>query len=610
LSLFTKLKRRNVFRAGIAYIITAWLIAQVAGLAAQSFEAPAWVMKMIITLLLLGFPLAMFFTWAYDLTPDGLSRESDQQAGEPVANAAARKLDRAIILVLVLALAWFSWDKFFTAHQGDQSGPGAAVRDAAEEPGAGDPAVAAESAPRHSIAVLPFVNMSEEPGNEYFADGLSEELLNMLVKIPELRVAARTSSFSFNGKDAQISDIARQLNVNHVLEGSVRKSGNRVRITTQLIKADDGFHLWSENYDRTLDDIFAVQDEIASRVAGALQITLLGHPPRARQVNPDAYAFYLKGSYFLYQRGRENLEKAVHSLLQAIELEPGYAEAWEMLATTYYLQTSQGFLTREKGTALAKEAIERAINLDPERGVTWGAYGHLKKNFDWDWEAARTALARAHQLDPNQSIILTWRASLAQTLGRLDEAIEIYQQALTLDPLNTSNYSSLGILYRKIRRPDDAIAIFRKQIALRPEYHWAYFNLGKTYVFEGDAKQALVEIEKNPPNVFRETGLVMAYSALGREAEARAALDSLVSRFGEQNAQFVAEAYTWLGEKDQAFKWLEKAYSQKEIGLVYILNNRIFERLVDDPRWTEFLRKMNLLEHWRAMPPEHGGPQG
>jgi TolB-like protein/Flp pilus assembly protein TadD len=606
LSFFNELKRRNVFRAGIAYIITAWLIAQVAGLAADSFAAPAWVMKMIITMLLLGCPLAIFFAWAYELTPAGLRREPDVQPGQSITGKTARKLDRAIIFALILALAWFSWDKFIADPQRDRADFESALREATQEQG--DEAAIVAPLVKRSIAVLPFVNMSEDAGNEYFADGLSEELLNLLVKIPELQVAARTSSFSFKGKELKISEIAQELNVSHILEGSVRKSGDKVRITAQLIKADDGFHLWSENFDRTLDDIFKVQDEIASEVANALQLTLLGQSSGNRGIDPQAYESYLKGLYFLNQRGAENARKSEEVLLQAIELEPGYATAWSLLAISYYTQIRQNVITREEGHALAMNAIDRAMSLDPDLGVIWGTYGFLKKNLEWDWDTAQSALAKAHQLEPNTNIIRIWRASLAQTLGRLDEAVSIYEQALAADPLNLSAYSSLGVNYRKIRRFDDAIAIFEKQIELRPHYHWAYFNLGKSYLFKGDAAKALVEIEKNPPNVYREVGLVLANTTLGNETEAHAVLQRLVAQEGKQNAVWVAEAFGWRGDKDQAFEWLERAYMQKDIGLSYLLGNNIFEDLWDDPRWMELLQKLNLLEHWQAMPPEYGGP--
>jgi TolB-like protein/Flp pilus assembly protein TadD len=610
LTFFNELKRRNVFRVTVGYVVSSWLLVQVADVVLENIDSPDWVMQTIMLVLALGFPVVVFFSWAYEVTPEGIKRESEIDRSQSITHVTGRKLDRAITVVLVVALAYFAYDKFFVSPARD------AVLDEATTQAVTEKGVTKQESSKESgksIAVLPFVNMSQDSGNEYFADGLSEELLNMLVKIPELRVAARTSSFSFKDKDLTISEIAHELNVSHVLEGSVRKSGNKVRITAQLIKAEDGFHLWSENFDRTLDDIFVVQDEIASEVTRALEVTLLGKSQADYRIDPEAYSLGLKGLYFLQQRGKENSEKSVAVLLQAIELEPGYAQAWELLSIAYYQQIRRGVKTHEGGYALAMGAIDRALELDPDQGVSWGAYGFLKKNLDWDWESAKSALTKAHQLDPNSNIIRIWRASLTQTLGRLDEAIEIYQQALAVDPLNTSIYSSLGILYRKTHRLDNSIAILEKQIELKPQYHWAQFNLGKSYLFKGDAARALVEIEKNPSNVYRDVGLVLAYTTLGREAEAQAVLQRLVNQEGERNPVWVAEAYAWRGERDPAFEWLEKGFDQKDVGLAYLLGNTVFESLWDDPRWVVLLQRLNLLEHWQAMLPEYGGqikPEG
>jgi TolB-like protein/Tfp pilus assembly protein PilF len=605
LQLFKELQRRNVFRVAIGYVVSCWLLVQVADLVLENIGAPDWVMQTIMLILALGFPVVLFFSWAYEVTPEGIKLESEIDRSQSITHVTGRKLDRAIVAVLVIALAYFAYDKFVLSAERE-----AALVEATKQAFTEEAADKREfpNGSGKSVAVLPFVNMSEDSGNEYFADGLSEELLNMLVKIPELRVAARTSSFSFKDKELTISEIARELNVSHVLEGSVRKSGNRVRITAQLIKADDGFHLWSETYDRTLDDIFLVQDQIASEVTRALEVTLLGKSQADLEINPEAYSLRLKGLYFLQQRGKENTLKSAEALKQAIELEPDYAQAWELLSMTYYQQVRQNVMIRKEGYAMAMEAIDRALDLDPNQGVTWGAYGFLKKNLDWDWESAKSALTKAHQLDPNSNIIRIWRASLTQTLGRLDEAIEIYQEALAVDPLNLSIYSSLGILYRKTHRLDESIAILEKQIELRPGYHWAHFNLGKTYLFQGDAELALLEVEKNPLNVYREVGLVLAYSTLGRETEAQSALQRLITQEGEQNPVWVAEAYAWRGEKDQAFEWLERGFAKKDVGLAYLLGNAVFENVWDDPRWVAFLQKLNLLEYWEAMLPEYGGP--
>jgi TolB-like protein/Tfp pilus assembly protein PilF len=605
LSIFIELKRRNVFRVAIAYVVTSWLLVQVADLVLENIGAPDWVMQTIMLLLALGFPVAVFFSWAYEVTPEGIKRESEVDRTQSITRVTGRKLDRAITVVLIVALAYFAYDKFFVSPAREAAIIEATTQTVTEQ------VVSQQEESKESgksVAVLPFVNMSEDSGNEYFADGLSEELLNMLVKIPELRVAARTSSFSFKDKDVTVSEIARELNVSHVLEGSVRKSGNKVRITAQLIKADDGFHLWSENYDRTLDDIFVVQDEIASEVTKALEVSLLGRSQADLEINPEAYALWLKGLYFMQLRGKENIEKSAEALMQALELEPDYVQAWNLLAMNYYTQIREHVKTRDEGYALAMDTIERSLSLDPDDGVSWAGYGFLKKNLDWDWETATSALDKARRLDPNSNIIRIWHASLLQTLGRLDEAIEIYKQALAVDPLNSSIYSSMGIIYRKTGRFDDSIAILEKQIELRPQYHWAHFNLGKTYLIGGDAEQALVEIEKNPVNVYRDVGLVLAYTTLEREAEAQAVLQRLVDNEGEQNPVWIAEAYAWRGERDSAFEWLERGFVQKDVGLAYLLGSFAYENLWEDPRWLELLQKLELYEHWQKMPPEYGGP--
>jgi TolB-like protein len=321
LSLFNELQRRNVFRVGAAYVVGAWLLIQVAETIFPLFgfdDAPA---RIVVVVLMIGFVPALIFAWAFELTPEGLKKESEVDRTQSIAPNTGKKLDRAIMVVLALALGYFAFDKFVMTPQRESEQLAALeeqktteVEQARQE---GRSQALVESYGDKSIAVLPFVNMSEDRGNEYFADGLSEELLNMMVKIPELRVAARTSSFSFKDKDLTISEIARELNVSHVLEGSVRKSGNKVRITAQLIKADDGFHLWSENFDRTLDDIFVVQDEIASEVTRALEVTLLGKSQTDHRIDPEAYSLGLKGLYFLQQRGKENSEKSVHCCRQS-----------------------------------------------------------------------------------------------------------------------------------------------------------------------------------------------------------------------------------------------------------------------------------------------------
>jgi len=307
LSLFNELKRRNVFRVGVAYIVVAWLVAQVLQLVFESFGTPDWVMKTILVLLATGLPLALFFAWAFEMTPEGIKREHEIDRSQSITSQTGKKLNLTIITVMALALAYFAFDKFVISER-EIAITTETVAEETTAPNAPPQVVTSEATTEtdNSIAVLPFINMSSDEEQEYFSDGLSEELLNLLAKIPELKVASRSSSFQFKGEKIDITEVAQKLKVSHVLEGSVRKAGSHVRITAQLVKADDGYHMWSETYDRSLDNIFAIQDEISAAVVAALKIELLGEAPKSEVVNPEAYALWMKGRYIYAKWGKEN----------------------------------------------------------------------------------------------------------------------------------------------------------------------------------------------------------------------------------------------------------------------------------------------------------------
>ena len=605
MSFIKELKRRNVFRVAIAYAIAAWLLIEITATTFPILKLPDWSVTLVTVLVLIGFPLALILAWAFELTPEGLKKEKDVDRSESITHVTGRRLDFIIITVLALALGYFAYEKFVPDASRD------AVLVETTTQAVTEKVVTEQEEPTESdqsIAVLPFVNMSEDAGNEYFADGLSEELLNMLVKIPGLQVAARTSSFSFKGKDLTVSEIARKLSVSNVLEGSVRKSGNRVRITVQLIKADDGFHLWSESYDRILDDIFATQDEIALAVTRALKMTLMGEAPKSRPTLPAVYELYLQGKRSFNLKGEKNWEKAVDVLTQAVQLDPEYAPAWNLLAGTYSFQTAQGLRPRDEGLALSRAANDRALAIDPEFGGAWASLGSYKKFWEWDWETADKAISKARQLDPYSARITIAAASMATTLGQLDKAIALYEQARILDPMSFSGLSTLGQAYMRARRFDDAISMLGQLAGSRPDYYWDYSNLGLAHLLNGDAEQALIEIEKNPENEMRDFATVMAYSTLGREKDAQLLLAKVTADAGDFRPARVAEAHCWRGETDLAFEWLEKARDARDPGLSYLLGNVFLENLVSDPRWPVFLNKLDLLEAWQAMPPEYGGP--
>jgi adenylate cyclase len=595
LSFVSELNRRNVFRVAIVYVVTAWLIAQVAGLAADSFGAPAWVMKMIITMLALGAPVALVMAWAYELTPGGLKRDS----GTATRQASAGKFDRSIMIVLIAALAYFAWDKFILDPQRDE----ALVESVSTQ--------AVEALPQdagQSIAVLSFVNMSDDAGNEFFSDGLSEELLNLLVKIPELRVAARTSSFSFKGKDVQISQIAQELNVTHVLEGSVRKAGDRIRVTAQLIKANDGFHVWSETFDRSLDDIFVVQDEIAAAVVRGLKVTLLGELPEQRPTDPEVYTLYLQGNYFVRRGGKENSQKAVQALKQALAIDPEYAPAWSQLSYAYSrLEFFEG-LPRDEGIELAMHALDKALEIDDQLASAWASMAWMKRTVYWDWQGAKAAIEKAQQLEPNNINVISTAASIASTFGELDKSIELFERNVESNPLSLSTLSALGNRYVAVGRLVDARTIYERVLALNPEYPGTRVRIASTYLREGRPEEALARLTGVPDNDRSRLVKASALFRIGEAQKAQMILDDMLESPSKDGPLFIALIYASRGENDDAFEWLEIAREQRIPGLSYILIFHLRAGLKDDPRFPIFLETMGLREAWEAMPPEYGGP--
>ena len=356
-----------------------------------------------------------------------------------------------------------------------------------------------------SIAVLPFADMSAGKDQEYFADGLSEELLNLLAKIPDLRVAARTSAFKFKGEKIDLQEVAQKLNVAHILEGSVRKSGNKVRITAQLIKAADGYHLWSQTYDRTLDDIFVVQDDIAGEVVKALKLTLLGTPPvtRSTPVDPEAYNLALQGRFFLDRRGREDLERSVDYFRRSRERDPGYAPAWAGLSGAYAQQADNGYVPAADGYRRAREAAEKALALDPELVDAHLAMGRIQQVYDWDWAAADTSFRRALALEPGNAEALRYGGRLALTLGRWNEAIDLANKAIERDPLRPNSYINLGRALQAVNRDTDAEAAFRKALELDPDGALRHYAIGLALLLQGKTDAALQEMQQETEESWR-----------------------------------------------------------------------------------------------------------
>ncbi|HTF66596.1 MAG TPA: tetratricopeptide repeat protein, partial [Edaphobacter sp.] len=451
-----------------------------------------------------------------------------------------------------------------------------------------------------SIAVLPFADMSPARDQDYFSDGLTEQLIDDLAKVSGLKVIGRSSAFQFKGKSQDARDVGRTLGVVNVLEGSVRREGNHVRITAELIKADDGFQLWSETYDREIEDIFAVQDEIALAATQALQVKLLGGngQPVAttpRSANPDAYQAYLQSEYFS-ERGpsKEDFGKALTYADTAIKLDEEYAPAWALRASVQNMMAESGLIDPPEGFRNARNDAKRAIALDPTLASAYLALAATQISCDWDWDAANTSITKAVALEPGSVEVLRMRSYLSRILGNLDQAIKLYQQAVALDPLRINSYSGLGYLLYAAGRYEEAQAVLQKPLELNPQATYVHLTLDKILIAEGKPQQALVEIEKERIEWGKFTGQALAYHARGREQDSNAALAALIAKYHTRAPYQIAQVYAYRGEADKSFEWLERAYEQRDPGLPEIKSNPLFKNLLHDPRYSDLLRKMHL----------------
>jgi len=555
-----------VLRMLVLYVVAAWLIMQAAEVVIGLANLPHWIGPGILGLLAIGFPIAIMFSWFYELTPEGLKLEKDIDAAESITHVTGRRLDFIVISLLCAAVILFAYDKWWT------SGP-----------------------PVQSIAVLPFENMSDDASNEYFSDGISEEILNLLAQVPELQVTSRSSAFSFKGQNLDVPTMAARLNVAHVLEGSVRKSGNQLRITAQLIEVVTDTHLWSKTYDQELKSVFVIQDEIAGAVVEALKITLLGEKPNAIKTNPEAYTLYLQAQYFMNQFNAESFQQAETLLERALAIDPGFAPAWTKLSIVYRTQADPFALRPvDEGKELAREAIQKALAIDPQYGPAYAALAAIEIDYDWDFAAAKQHVQQALALNPGDFAILLKSAELNFLLGRTDEAIDLYREAIILDPVSYLAHLYLGMSYARAGRLDEAAESSRMAISINPSGVYGNYLLGFVLLKQGDAPAALAAIEQEPDNLFRLLGMAIVQQALGDAGASDAALQEMIKCCAAGAAYQVAAVYAFCGEIDHAFDWLELAYDNRDTGLPLMLHSPTFVGLRGDPRWVPFLNKTGL----------------
>jgi TolB-like protein/DNA-binding winged helix-turn-helix (wHTH) protein len=451
-----------------------------------------------------------------------------------------------------------------------------------------------------SIAVLPFADLSPAKDQAYFADGLAEQLINDLAKVSGLKVVGRSSAFQFKGKNEDLRDVGRRLGVANVLEGSVRRDGNRIRITAELIKAEDGFQLWSQRYDRETKDIFAVEDDIAQAATESLRLKLLGGngqpvASNLRSANPEAYQAYLQAQYFS-GRGpsKEDLGKALAYTDTAIRLDEKYAPAWALRSSVENAMAEALLTDLTEGLRKSRDDAERAIALDPNLASAYLALADTQISCDWNWDAANTSVTKAAALEPGSVEVLRIRSYRARILGDLDQAIKLSEQAVVLDPLSANSYWRLGYQLYAAGRYDEARAEMQKALDLNPQGAYIHLTFDKILIAEGKPQQALAEIEKEPSEWARLTGQALAYHALGREQDSDAALAGLITKYRTYVAYQIAEVYAYRGESAKSFEWLERAYQQRDPGLPEVKSNPLFKNLRHDARYTELLKKMHL----------------
>ncbi len=458
----------------------------------------------------------------------------------------------------------------------------------------------ATSSKNPSIAVLPFADMSPDKNQEYFSDGLAEQLIHELSRVSGLKVVGRSSAFQFGGKNEDLRVVGRKLGVANILEGSVRREGNHVRITANLIKVEDGFQLWSQTYDREINDIFAVQDEIAQAATEALQLKLLGVSGQPvvsnlRSANPEAYQAYLQSKYFSARgQDKRDLDTGLSYADQAIKLDANYATAWALRSQVLETMAGVNLIENTEGFRRARESAKKAIALDPNLAAGYMAMGMVQINHDWDWEGAEASFRKAGQLEPGSADLLGHRAYLTRTLGRVDEAIELYKQAIARDPLRANFHLALGYELYFVGRYEEARAALRKAQELNPQLSSLHLTRGKILFSEGRQQEALAEMERETGEWEKLSGEALAYHALGRREESDKALKKLIASHQNDSAYQIAEAYAYRGETDKAFAWLERAYRQRDPGTPELKTGPLMRSLRQDPRYAELLKKMRL----------------
>ena len=575
---FGELRRRNVYKVAVAYIVGGWALSQGIAQVFPVFDVPNWAIRLFVLLIIIGLPVALVLAWAFEITPEGIKRTETADA----MPQAGRQKNNAWIYVVVVGVI-VSIGLFFLG------------RYTAGNAASGNREAAA-ALPQKSIAVLPLLNESGDPKDEYFSDGLSEELIAALAQISGLKVIGRSSSFRFKDRKEEPKTIGEKLGVSTLLDGTVRKQGDRVRIVAELVNAADGIQLWTRTFDRELKDIFAVQEEIAKAVAESLKVTLLGTQENPSQIttnNVEAHNAYLQGHFHLLRRNVEDFRKAISYYDQAIELDPRYALAYAERAEAWAFM---GDLTGQRPTAYpkARSDAERAVAIAPALAEARAALGWVRCLADWRFAEGLAELRRAKELSPANPTANDLLARIIVYLGRFDEAERQARQAVELDPLSTVTQANLARVLFYAGKLDEADAAARKSAELQPTGAGNHRFQVLIAVQRGDGDAALREAQLEPDEGFRRFELALAHYARGDRPAADAALADLIAKAREGFAYQIAEVYAVRGEADKAFKWLQISFDDRDAGALGLLVDPLLRGLHDDPRYKNLLVKLGL----------------
>src|SRR3989440_3650438 len=577
---FAELKRRNVYKVAVAYAVVGWLVIQITATIVPALHLPDGLTTAVVVLILVGFPVALVIAWAFELTPEGMKRTENVSPDDVIPQWSKKKFAALIIGVAVIAAGLLAFQLLRSSRS-----------------------TITATADAKSIALLPFVNMSADKNDEYLSDGMTEELINVLSKIPGLRVPGRTSCFAFKGKNEEniFRKVGDQLHVGTVLEGSVRKAGEKLRVTAQLINVSDGYHLWSKDYDGDVKDILNFQSNVAEQVVQALQVKLGGEGTRVLAKkpteNPEAHRLYLLGRYEFAKYTQTGWNNAIRYYEQALKLDPEFALAYCGLADNYAYMGSV-VMPEKEAIAKEKEFAQKALELDPELAEAHMSLA-LTPVADYDWRNGLKEFDRALELNPNLAFAYELQAWTVNGLGRFDEAIAKTRKAVELDPLNPFFQMSLSFYQYWARQYDDAIVQARKTLEMDPNSAISHVLLGLSFLKKGDTAGAIAELEKSKapdPGAWYQGFLGYAYAISGDRAKAEEALRELEELAKRQYVSPTAFAtiYLGLGQKEKCLDWLEKAYEQQDSACWYLKIDQIYDSVRNEPRFQAILKKAGL----------------